>query len=357
MISRDKKLHYEFLPEMTELIEKPSNVLTTIIMYLCFSLIIAAVVWACFTRLDIVVTANGSVDTVSPLATVRYTTAGDVEEVYVADGDILQKGDAICRLNAENEELSLEETEYNLELLEIQQELYEKLYEKYKDDDYTSLACDTSSYGAGSLIAEAVVLENEIFIDNLKETDEEERAALKLDRLYSVMNNINRINVEIEKAKSKKESIENEIAGMTVTANTSGAISLVEKLYPGKTVSNGDTLGYITPQDNKYIFRAYVADEDITRIKTGDKVRLRFSAYDDTAYEYIEGVIGKAGDVPIKQEGTGTVYAVDISMTGVPEDIRSGMEGRVDIVIGSRSVMDYFVEPFRKGLDDSLKEM
>lgn len=44
-------------------------------------------------------------------------------------------------------------------------------------------------------------------------------------------------------------------------------------------------------------------------------------------------------------------------MNKVPEEIlHMGADGTCDIIAGSRTVLDYFLEPFIKGLEDSLHE-
>ena len=50
------------------------------------------------------------------------------------------------------------------------------------------------------------------------------------------------------------------------------------------------------------------------------------------------------------------VYDISIKLDSIPDNLKIGMEGNMDIIIGTRTVMEYFLEPFRKGLADSLKE-
>lgn len=40
----------------------------------------------------------------------------------------------------------------------------------------------------------------------------------------------------------------------------------------------------------------------------------------------------------------------------LPDGIKIGMEGNCDIIIGKRTVLDYFLEPFIEGFEGSLKE-
>lgn len=356
LISRDKKLYYDFMPEMAELTERPTNPVTTVILYLCLALIVITVCWACLMKLDVVVTATGYMDMEDPIETVRFVSGGKITEVYARDGMTVGAGEVICRLDSEIESGEVEKCDHDLEVLRIQLDLYKKLYDKYKSDDYTSLDDDPDTYGDNSTVAEAVILENDIFIDSLRDLDTDEKETLKKNRLYLVTNNINRLNREIEEQEVKADSLKRELNSRVVTAETSGIVSLSDALYPGKIVASGENVCVISKEQNKYIFKAYVADEDIVDIGVGDTVRLRLPGYDDTKYEYLDGTITEIGSLPVKAEGLGTVYPVDISVNGIPDDMKQGMEGKMDIIIGTRTVMDYFLEPFRKGLDNSMKE-
>ena len=42
--TRDKRLYYDFLPSMIEIIEKPANRLVSVIMYMCFALIATTII-------------------------------------------------------------------------------------------------------------------------------------------------------------------------------------------------------------------------------------------------------------------------------------------------------------------------
>ncbi len=141
-----------------------------------------------------------------------------------------------------------------------------------------------------------------------------------------------------------------------ITAPRAGVYSEANELYTGKMVATGDVLGYIMPEEQADMFTAYVSDEDVSQIAVGDIVKIRLAAYADTDYEYIDGRIKSIGNVVMQIENMGSVYPIEINLEQIPPDIKAGMEGSIDILVGTRTVMDYFLEPFRKGLRDSMKE-
>lgn len=356
LIERDKRLYYDFLPDMEGIIEKPANVLTTILLFTCFVLIISTIIWACRCKLDITIIATGNVDTVEALVTPVYMASGIIDEVLVKDGDYVEVGTVICRLDSSQKELSLQEVKYNLELLVVQKEIYGALYDMYKSGEISSLNVDLSSYKKFEKVVESIILENDMFIQDLKELSHEKKQRALEEQLYSVTNNINKIDAQIEKVKLQIESLEKDLENMTVKATVPGYITYVEKMYVGKIVNVGNPVCYINELENDYIFTTYIADEDITSISVGDSVSIKLPGYEDTEYEYIDGTVVSISNIPINKEEKGVTYMVRISADVIPQNIKSGMEGVLDVVVGKRTVMDYFLEPFKNGLSDSLNE-
>ena len=356
LIERDKRLYYDFLPAIEEIIEKPANKLTSIILYTCFALIITTIIWAYVFKLDITVTATGNIDTVGAMVAPVYMTSGVIDEIAVSEGDYVEAGAVICRLDSTQNELELKDCENNLNLLNVQKEIYEILYEMYRSGEIKSLDIDPTIYGSDEKIVEAIILENDLFLYDLKEMNEKDRIRALDDRLYAVTNNINKIDAQIEKLNLQIESVQNDIENLTVSATVSGYITFSEKMYVGKTVRGGDIVCYINESENEYVFTAYVTDENITSINVGDRVSIKIPAYDDTENEYIEGTVISVGDIPLNIAEKGPSYVVKITPDIIPKDLKPGMEGSVDIIIGNRSVLDYFLEPFTKGMKDSLKE-
>ena len=58
---KDRELKYDFMPPLLEIIERPAHKAGTVIILGVFSLLITAIIWACLSKIDVVVTASGSV--------------------------------------------------------------------------------------------------------------------------------------------------------------------------------------------------------------------------------------------------------------------------------------------------------
>ena len=115
-------------------------------------------------------------------------------------------------------------------------------------------------------------------------------------------------------------------------------------------------LRQLSESEKEYAFTAHVSDEDITSINVGDGVTLELHAYDDTGFEYSEGVVISMDDIPLNIFERGAPYAVKITPEMILKDIKLGMEGSIDIIVGIRTAMDYYLESLIKGVFNCLKE-
>lgn len=358
---REKNLKYDFLPSMLELIERPANRAAELILFFIIALIVTAFVWAAIFKIDIAVTAVGAVTPEGGIIPLDVACTGMVSEVYVKDGAFVLEGDIILSLDSTEAKLAVSECRYNMEMLSVQREVYGKIYENLCAENGTEAKVtddfDTSVYGVYASIADAILLENTLYkkeLDLLADNRERENAKEKYK--LSIFQNMNTLDVKINSADIALENAENELKRYDIKAPADGQITQMSVTNKGVLVASGETAAYLVPEEQEKLFTAYVSDEDIGRIHAGDTVSVKIAAYDDTKYEYMEGTVLTVGTIAIKADGIGTAYMVSIRLTHVPDDIKTGMEGRCDIIIGTRTVLDYFLEPFQKGLSDSLKE-
>lgn len=364
----DRKLKYDFLPSMIEIIERPANKLADFILFLVVALIATTIIWAAFWKIDIAVTATGSAMPEGGVITLDSAYGGRISEIYVEDGSFVKAGDVILSLDSTEKQLELSESKYNLEILKVQREMYGKIYEelcaeKETDEDLaeeaeeTTPIIDISAYEDYAYLAEAILLEHTVYEKELAYLEgEEEREAYRQQHMLGILQNINTLDVRIYSAEISLQVEEDALEQYTLKAPADGQITQMLMINEGRLVAAGDTLGYLIPKDKENLFTAYVQDENIGQIQVGDVVSVKIAAYDDTEYEYMEGKVAYVGDITLNIEGIGAVYMVGIEIENMPEDVKIGMEGSCDIIIGTRTVLDYFVEPFKEGLHDSLKE-
>ncbi|MCM1101534.1 MAG: HlyD family secretion protein [Clostridium sp.] len=379
---RAKRLKYDFLPAMLEIIERPENRVSDMIVILVLLLITSAVVWAAYAKVDIVVSGSGSIAPEGNVVSVTNVYGGEVEEILARDGDRIGKGDVMLTLDIREQEAELEQLQYELDILYVQREVYRKLRDYEEGGEQTdggnaeledafedSFGIDVEAYGDNRAIAEALIAEQQLFLlqteeyeltrknSEQKEIIDNQKESFVAQRNLTILQNINSLDIKIHETENNMEEMERAIEARQVTAPASGVVSNLQVNAAGQVIAAGQQLAYIIPGDAETLFIAYVRSADIEAVHVGDEVRVRITALDDTEYEIIAGKVKRIGDLALSANGIGSVYQVEISMEEAPAGIfHMGAEGSCDIIAGSRTVLDYFVEPLVKGLAESMHE-
>lgn len=353
---RERDLKYDFLPSMLEIIERPQNPLSNIILFLIIALIITTIVWAKFSYVDITVTSYGVVMPEDGIVEIKSLYGGNVSEVNVKDGEFVSSDSNILSLDSSEQQIANDEYEYNLKVLKIQRDTYQQVYDKL-DGKKNDIKVDTSKYGDLAYLADDILLENSVYESQLKAIeDENEKETYKLNQKQQVLHTINSIDVQISSEEIKLKDSELIIERMKLKAPVSGTVTQMSVINKNTVLNAGDTIGYIIPNDKEIMFTAYVADENIQKIKVNDAVNVKIDAFGNDDNKFLSGRVKSIGSVTVNLDGIGTAYKVEIVLDELPDEIKVGMEGKCDIIIGKRSVLDYFLEPFIEGLEGSLKE-
>lgn len=382
---RAQKLKYDFLPAMLEIIERPENRVSDMIVILVLLLITSAVVWAAYAKVDIVVSGSGSIAPEGNVVSVTNVYGGEVEEILVRDGERIGKGDVMLTLDIREQEAQLEQLRYELDILYVQREVYRQLRDYEEGGEQTgeqtggnaesedvfedSFGIDVEVYGDNRAIAEALIAEQKLFLlqteeyeltrknSEQKEIIDNQKESFVAQRNLTILQNINSLDIKIHETENNMEEIGRAIEGRQVTAPASGVVSNLQVNAAGQVIAAGGQLAYIIPGDAETLFIAYVRSADIESVHVGDEVRVRITALDDTEYEIIGGKVKRIGDLALSANGIGSVYQVEISLEETPAGIfHMGAEGSCDIIAGSRTVLDYFVEPLVEGLAESMHE-
>lgn len=361
---KEKNLKYDFLPSMLEIIEKPENKMSEFIILLITTLLIVTVAWAAIFKLDITVTAYGSLNPEGNIVPVNNAYGGSVSEICVEDGDYVEKGEVLLCLDSTEEQLAVEQLEEDINILEVQKEMYERIYNAEALEEF-----DCSVYGEYAFVAEAICMEQQSYLLQLEQYDivrqtsddkkliDNQKENFVLERELEILQNINTLTERLRQKEAELKEQQNIIADKSVIATVSGNISNWQINSEGYYISGGQTIAYIIPEEADLIFEAYISTSDIEYVHVGDLVRVKLTALDNSQYEIVQGEVKTVEPLAVAVDGLGNVYPVEIVLQDVPEDmLHIGLEGRCDIIAGERTVLDYFIEPFIEGMQDSLKE-
>ena len=397
---RDKELKYDFMPSLLEIIERPAHKAGTVIIVGIFTLLIAAVIWACCSKIDVVVTSTGSIQPVGNINVVKSYSSGTVKSINAVEGQYVNQGDVLIELDTEAMDIDVDQLNTQKIILEAQHEIYimikdSKDMSTVKAADYetelqpyiqaildsdttykntlSNLETEKSSAELNHQIAQIQLEEyqangtrrqremQELVVQQhanaMEQTDlqisdtKTQYSAQVNSQLSQISSQLDEIEASLEKYRLSKEY-------QNITAPVSGYINSISVNTLGETVTSAQDMVTIVPDNTPVEMVCYVKNMDIADVEVGMETEIKLEAYSYNKYGTVKGTVKYISPSAFSSEQMGSVYIVKIEVTDVPEGISviSGLSGRVEIKTDQRTVMEYFLEPIIKGFGESLKE-
>lgn len=138
----------------------------------------------------------------------------------------------------------------------------------------------------------------------------------------------------------------------------------VDKLFIhtiGGVVTPAQQLFAITPDNTPILVKAIVLNQDIGFVKEGMPASIKIDTFSFQKYGMIEGRVKTVSKNSIEDEKLGRVYEVYITplshtlkVEGKDEEIRTGMSLNAEINVGKRRIIEFFIYPLIKYLDEGL---
>lgn len=398
----DKELKYDFMPSMLEIIERPAHIAGTVIILGIFSLLIAAVIWACLSKTDIVVTSNGTIQPVGNISSLNSYASGTVKKINVEEGAFVTMGQVLIELDTQSLDIDVDTLNNQKKVLEAQKSFYMMIRNQ---EDIS--AVDISGYSGNIQPYLLTIIDNDkAYHNNLSTLEsEKENAALNRDianikleeysrneavsqaeydaqklvvkqaenafiqaetnvlkaqTTYSeqVNANISEINGKLSQIEADLNKYNLSISNQKIVAPVNGYINSIAVNNIGETVTAAQQVVTIVPADSDVEMVCYIKNMDIADIKTGMDAEIKLEAYPYNKYGTVKGKVKYISPSSFNTEKMGSVYLVKLDVDDSNEniDIMSGLTGAVEVKVGKRSIMRYFLDPIVKGFGESMKE-
>ncbi|HEY0080767.1 MAG TPA: HlyD family efflux transporter periplasmic adaptor subunit [Pyrinomonadaceae bacterium] len=292
-------------PEAPDTSPEVSNVIAQMpwwaargLVYIITSFVVAALLWASLSRVDVTVEARGAVVPEGYVRPVQAAGGGVVQHVFVREGERVERGQPVAQLDA---------AELRARLAKLREEI--------------------------------------------ATSREQLRRLLSTGPVAQTLEQQNRI----ARLESERATIETSLRQTTILAPVSGLITTLEVRSPGAVVQAGQTLASIAPAAAPLLVETRVPNKDIALIETGLPVKLKFDAFPYQDYGTIEGRITYVSPDAETDEQANSFYKVNIA----PEQsaiqagnknipLRPGLAVTADIITERKSILSLLVEPFRK---------
>lgn len=212
--------------------------------------------------------------------------------------------------------------------------------------------------------AKASIVQSE---KKLAQIDSDYRRQLHAER-NDLQGQAEKLEQEIAKQTHKKDLLE-------LRAPQDSVVKDLATHTAGTVVQPGTVLLTLVPKDEILKAEVWVSNEDIGFVRPGQTVKLKFAAFPFQKYGMAEGTVehisadaadqganGNTSSDPVKRnqplvyKALVTLKAMQLSMHGERFTLSAGMQANAEILLGTRSVMEYLLSPVQKAWHEAGRE-
>jgi adhesin transport system membrane fusion protein len=398
IFSRKSKLKgddYEYMRNVSEALLAQATPASSALLYILVLLTAIGLTWASVSKVDEVTLAEARVIPSSREQVISSLEGGVLAELLVHEGDIVEKGQPIVRLEPTryesqykegiSKQLSLKAT-----LSRARSEAYNLPLEFPSEVKQNPLLVsnETRAYEARKRVLEESVsalrksqelIANEIDISE-KLSKQGLFSEVELSRLRRQANDLNqqimeRINRFRADANSELTRTEAELGQLapnlnarldtlkrtTLRAPVNGIIKNLRFTTIGAAISPSAPILDIVPGDGTLLFEARLDPKDVSRISVGLPVSIKLAAYDSAIFGELIGKVEMISPDTFREDARpvegqpANYYRVMISGAIDLENpkqktmqIIPGMQAQTQIKTGEKTVMQYLLKPLTK---------
>lgn len=389
------------------------------LLWATLSLLVVGLIWAHFAILDEVKRGNGRVVPSRQMQVVQTLEGGIVGAILVGEGDIVQAGQPLMRID---------DTKFASEFGEVRERRaamaarVARLEAEVQGRDKLSVPDDLKQIAPAAVSTETSVFETRArkvaqdvdvlrqqvtrFTDTLKLLDKEvaltrnlynqkvvpEIEMLRLERqqtdmrgqLAEAQSKISNIvtafrsQADEDLAKSRADlavldenikSAQDRVRRTELKSPVHGVINKLNVTTIGAVVQPGASLMDIVPLDDTLLVEGRIRPQDIAFIRPQQDARVKLSAYDPSVFGSLKGRVERISadtivdDKAERAEHPETFYRVMIrtetnhlGAADAPLPIIPGMVATVEILTGEKSVLDYLTKPARLLREEAFRE-
>ncbi|MBO0346831.1 HlyD family type I secretion periplasmic adaptor subunit [Roseibium sp. CAU 1637] len=160
----------------------------------------------------------------------------------------------------------------------------------------------------------------------------------------------NELNQEARKAKDRQNRL-------FVKAPIDGYIQLVGQSGRGAVVNPGDLIAEIVPDSENLVAEVRVNPKDIGHIEVGHEADITVTSYDTNIQGTITGKVGTISASSFEDENGDYYFKAIINFTGNTigegsntRPVRPGMQVNAQIITGSKSILQYILNPVTRAM-------
>ena len=400
-LKEDKKntddLKYDFMPDILEIIERPANRWGKTIIWFSVAFAVALFIWSMVSKMDVVILAQGKIVPKEGIMNVQMPYSGTIKEVMVRNGEQVAAGQILAYVEVDYADIEVRSALTIINRLKKENKIYQLLLDGQETDrilpeeiagetennvyipsfydsmdNIISTPDETENIMKNDmedddretlLLSLSVILEQErqyqksIMMMQDEQTKEELSKQHRLELLSKLLSNhrqIQELNVNLQKTAKTAGKQE-------LKATKAGVVTGIPNQPEGMVLEGGTTIMQLVPVEGEMEIEAYVRNADIGNLQQGDKATIKINAYPYSDYGVIDGELSYISEAPMLNNNE-YMYLIRVKLkeeTAIEKrqmKLLTGMTASVEIKTGTRTVMEYFLAPLRKNVDQAMKE-
>lgn len=404
--------HHDFKPILAEIEDRPTNPLGTLFLWTIIALMVTVVLGLIFLKIDVVVTARGKIIPTGDVKIVQPLETGVIKKIHVKEGDYVKKGAILLEIDPSVDTADLEGKERNLKYSQLSMNrinsvLKDKEFDpRTKNHSKSVLQAQTAHYQAQKRALKSLSEEITTLDKLLVEASEDERRQKALVEIGAIAENRyrdkmkERLNLERERESKlgqveqlrerlladystnvqSSNLLEAEVSSLKfkqdkrfIIAPVTGYIHLLPVKTIGAVVTTAQPVVGIVPEDTPLEVNAVVMNKDIGYIKEGQRCIVKVDTFDFQKYGTIEGKVqvvnpysmdeqenkektneaeSESGGYPVKVKILAEILK---TKNGDVFKVKPGMSVTAEVNVGKRRVIEFFLFPIIRYLDEGLK--
>ncbi|MBQ6516947.1 HlyD family efflux transporter periplasmic adaptor subunit [bacterium] len=327
---------HEFKPILAEIEDAPLNPLGNMVFWIIILFIVFAASWMYFGKVDIVVTARGIIIPSGEEKVVQSLDKGVVRELLVKEGDYVNEGQVVAIISPAEHEPMLELNNLRDEEIRIAE----------------SLASDKSKY--------TLALATKNRLEDVKDIIPRSRYDDAVKEVTELSHSIASLNASLSEIRNKRLQIEKQ--KQILVSPIEGYVNKILVHTEGGVVQPAEKIMTVVPKDASMMIKAKVLNQDVGFVEPDMPVSVKVDTYNFQKYGILDGVVKIVSPNSVYDEHMGDIYEVYIEplnktllVEGKEQSIKYGMSTTNEIKIGKRRIIEFFIYPLIKYMDESIK--
>jgi len=146
-----------------------------------------------------------------------------------------------------------------------------------------------------------------------------------------------------------------------ITSPVKGYVAQLMFHTVGGVVTPAEKLAVIVPLDSPLLIKALVSSRDVGFISPGMKVSIKVDTFEFQKYGIIDGELTHVSKDSIEDQYTGLMYEtlvrperISLIVDGQETEITNGMGVTAEIKVGKRRIIEFFIYPLIRYLDEGI---